>query len=245
MKVKQYTPLYVLKQISNNIWIVDGGVVAMNFKLFNIPFSTRMTIIRLNNGGLWVHSPINPNSSLLSEISKLGEVDHLVAPNVLHYSFIDEWHRLFPNAKVWLADGVKNRASKLGKDLSYGVSLVNPVWKEEIDFIVFEGSFYVKEAVFFHKKSGTLILTDLIENIETIKLSFLEKLLFAIGDNHYPSGKTPRDLRFSFIFSKRKARNSYQNIKLWNPQNVVISHGPCQIGNAIEFLNQAFYWLEK
>lgn len=245
MEVKRYTPLYVLKQISNNIWIVDGDVVDMNFKLFNIPFSTRMTIIRLDNGGLWIHSPIKPNLNLLSEIEQLGEVNHLIAPNVLHYSFIDEWHHLFPTAKVWLADGVEKRASKSGINLSYGESLVIPSWKDEIDFIVFEGSFYVKEVIFFHKHSSTLILTDLIENIETKKLSFWEKMLFAIGDNQYPSGKTPRDLRLSFIFCKKKARESYQNIKLWNPQNVIISHGPCQAGNAIELLNQAFYWLEK
>ena len=39
MKVKKYTPLYVLKKISENIWIADGEEVAMDFKLFKIPFS--------------------------------------------------------------------------------------------------------------------------------------------------------------------------------------------------------------
>ena len=64
----------------------------MDFKFFKVPFSTRMTVIRLQNGGLWVHSPTKPNDNLLFEIKQLGEVKHLIAPNVLHYSYINEWH---------------------------------------------------------------------------------------------------------------------------------------------------------
>ena len=38
----------------------------------------------------------------------------------------------------------------------------------------------MKEVVFFHTESSTLILTDLIENIEVENLSLFEKLLFKI-----------------------------------------------------------------
>ena len=88
-------------------------------------------------------------------------------------------------------------------------------------------------------------LTDLIENIETEKLSLFEKLLFKIGDNHHPNGKTPRDLRMTFLFGKKQALKSYHKIKKWEPKNIIISHGPCMIGQAKEMLNQAFFWLEK
>jgi len=208
MKVRKYSPLNSLKKIADNLWIVDGEEVLMDFKFFKVPFSTRMTVIRLQNGGLWVHSPTKPNDNLLLEIKRLGEVKHLIAPNVLHYSYIDEWHQLFP-------------------------------------FTTFEGSFYVKEVVFFHNESSTLILTDLIENIETENVSIFEKLLFKIGDNHYPNGKTPRDLRMTFLFSKKQALKSYRIVKKWEPKNIIISHGPCIVGQAKEMLNQAFSWLEK
>ena len=103
----------------------------------------------------------------------------------------------------------------------------------------------MKEVVFFHTESSTLILTDLIENIETENVSIFEKLLFKIGDNHYPNGKTPRDLRISFLFGKKQALRSYHKIKKWEPKNIIISHGPCIIGQAKEMLKQAFFWLEK
>ena len=44
----------------------------------------------------------------------------------------------------------------------------------------------MEEMVFFHKKSSTLILTDLIESIEVNKLPLLYKLVFKFGDNKYP-----------------------------------------------------------
>ena len=224
MEVKKYSPLNSLKKIADNLWIVDGEEVLMDFKFFKVPFSTRMTVIRLKNGGIWVHSPIKPSDNLLFEIKQLGEVKHLIAPNVLHYSYIDEWHQLFPEAKVWLASGVQKRARKSGMSLDYGQELSKANWNDE---------------------SSTLILTDLIENIETEKLSLFEKLLFKIGDNHHPNGKTPRDLRMSFLFGKKQALRSYHKIKKWEPKNIIISHGPCMIGQAKEMLNQAFFWLEK
>lgn len=245
MEVKKYSPLNSLKKIADNLWIVDGEEVMMDFKFFKVPFSTRMTVIRLKNGDIWVHSPIKPSDNLLSEIKRLGEVKHLIAPNVLHYSYINEWHQLFPEAKVWLARGVLKRARKIGMNLDYGQELSKAHWNEEILFATFEGSFYVKEVVFFHTESSTLILTDLIENIETEKVSFFEELLFKIGDNHYPNGKTPRDLRMSFLFGKKQALKSYRKIKKWEAKNIIISHGPCIIGQAKEMLNQAFFWLEK
>ena len=57
------------------------------------------------------------------EIKQLGEVRHLIAPNVLHYSYINEWHELFPEAEVRLASSVQKRARKLGMNLDYGHEL--------------------------------------------------------------------------------------------------------------------------
>ena len=48
-----YRPLHTLKPFGSNIWIADGGIVRMAFPLgLSIPFSTRMTVIRLADGGL-------------------------------------------------------------------------------------------------------------------------------------------------------------------------------------------------
>lgn len=102
----------------------------------------------------------------------------------------------------------------------------------------------MEEVVFFHKESSTLILTDLIENIEVNKIQFFYQLLFKIGDNQYPKVRTPRDLRSSFIF-KKKAIESYNIIENWKPEKIIFSHGRIILENGSDKLKEAFFWLNK
>ena len=41
-----YEPLYLLKKVDQNIWIVDGDLIQMDMKVFKLPFQTRMTVIK-------------------------------------------------------------------------------------------------------------------------------------------------------------------------------------------------------
>ena len=199
--LKLYSPINELKQIGKDIWIVDGNEIHMSFKLFKVPFTTRMTIVKIDNNKLWIHSPIAFNKELNDKIKELGDIGHIIAPNKYHYSYVLDWYKHYPDAKVWLAKGV---SSKLKTDEGENfVSLDNiskTSWSEEILFTPFKGSIAMEEMVFFHKKSSTLILTDLIESIEVNKLPLLYKLVFKFGDNKYPKFRTSRDLRSSFIF---------------------------------------------
>ena len=245
--VKVYEPLYTLKAIGEDIWIVDGDIVEMNFKLTQVPFSTRMTVVRLNNRDLWIHSPIHLTQELKSEIEDMGNVAHIVAPNKLHYVYMEEWSQTYPTAKVWATKGLEEIFEESKGIQTYTVldKTVTISWQSEIDYLLFEGSTLIEESVFFHQKSRTLILTDLIENIELgEECSCWHRLLFKIGDNTYPNGHTPRDLRMTFLFHKEIARKCYQRIKGWKPFNVLFAHGKCFIGDAEEKLPQAFFWLE-
>ncbi len=81
-----YTPINELKPIGEDIWIVDGKVISF----YGAPYTTRMTIIRLENGDLFCHSPIALTKDLKEQVEKLGKVKHLVSPNWIHYAYIPE-----------------------------------------------------------------------------------------------------------------------------------------------------------
>ena len=89
--VPLYQPLNTLKPVADDIWIADGDVTWMNMGILRAPFSTRMTVIRLQDGGLWCHSPIAPDAALFAAIDALGAVRHLVSPNYIHYAHIPAW----------------------------------------------------------------------------------------------------------------------------------------------------------
>ncbi|MEY8699586.1 DUF4336 domain-containing protein [Streptococcus ferus] len=244
--IKLYEPLYELKPIAENIWIVDGPALEMSFGVAKVPFSTRMTIVRLENGKLWCHSPIQPDQTLLDNLNQLGEVAYLIGPNKLHYAYLQAWKDMYPKAQVWLAPGIDQRARAQKISLPQGEKLTNQApsaWSAELDQHLFKGSHFMQEAVFFHKASNTLILTDMIENIETSQMKPRQRLLYKLGDNAYPNGKTPRDLRLTFIGNKKVARTSFEILKNWKPEKIILAHGQCFLGNGQEKLERAFEWV--
>ena len=78
--VETYDPTGTLKPVAEGVWIVDGPVIRFGYLGLRFPFPTRMTVVRLADGGLWVHSPTELSSSLESEIKSLGSVKALDCP---------------------------------------------------------------------------------------------------------------------------------------------------------------------
>jgi hypothetical protein len=93
-----YTPLNVLKQVAAGVWIVDGPEIHFNYLGLKFPCPTRMTLIRLPDGGLWVHSPTSLTDALAGQVRRAGPVRFLIAPNTLHYWWIPDWKARFPDA---------------------------------------------------------------------------------------------------------------------------------------------------
>lgn len=92
-KMDVYEPTQVLKPVSNDIWIVEGPII----RLKGIDFPTRMTIVRLSSGGLFVHSPVALTGTLTQQVDQLGSVEHLVSPNRIHYWWIGDWGEAYPH----------------------------------------------------------------------------------------------------------------------------------------------------
>ena len=202
-KLKLCSPINELKQIDEDIWIVDGNEIHMSFKLFKVPFTTRMTIVKLDNNKLWIHSPIAFNKELNDKIKELGDIEYIITPNKYHYSYVLDWYNHYQNAKVWLAKGVSTKLEIDKKENFVSLDNISKTsWSEEIYFTPFKGSIAMEEIVFFHKKGSTLILTDLIESIEVNKVPLLYKLVFKFGDNKYPEFRTSRHLQSSLLEKK-------------------------------------------
>jgi hypothetical protein len=81
-----------LRQFGPEIWMVDGPVVSF----YGFRYPTRMAVIRLSNGSLFVWSPVALPDSLRSSVDALGRVRRLVSPNALHHLFLWEWKTAYP-----------------------------------------------------------------------------------------------------------------------------------------------------
>ena len=77
-----YEPINSYKPLAPHIGIADGpiervGLLGMKMPL---PFTTRMTVVQLASGDLFLHSPIAFDAALAKRLRSLGRVRHLVPP---------------------------------------------------------------------------------------------------------------------------------------------------------------------
>ncbi|ABE60909.1 conserved hypothetical protein [Nitrobacter hamburgensis X14] len=237
-----YPPLNTLKRVADDVWIVDGPTIAFGQPLLKMPFSTRMTIIRIG-GDLLIHSPTPLTAELKTEVEGRGRPRWIVGPNRIHYWWIPDWHTAFPDTEVYLAPRIREQAAgridfdcqALDRDRGYS-------WDKDVATLPVEGS-YMTEVVFFHRKSRTLVLTDLIENFEPRKLgSLLTRVLTWLGGVQHPDGSMPRDMRLSYR-DKAGLRGAVETMIGWNPERIVLAHGRWYDRNGTDELRRAFRWL--
>jgi hypothetical protein len=237
-----YEPLQTLKPVAPDIWLADGPVI----RFYGLPFPTRMVVVRLADGGLFVPSPIAPGGALLDEVRALGPVRHLIAPNWIHYAWIADWQAAFPMARAWAAPGVVARAASRGVSLRFDHDLgpdAPPDWQGQIAQILVEGSPLHREVVFHHHASRTLIVTDLIENFEPAKVPLWFRPLIWLGGVADPDGKTPLDIRLSFRAGRAQARAAVHRMIALAPERVIMAHGRWYPQNGTAELRRAFRWL--
>lgn len=238
-----YQPQLTLQAIGNEIWIAEGPVVQWGYGIpVTFPFPTRMTVIRLGDGSLFVHSPVRAEDRLVGEVTALGPVAHLVAPNMIHHIFIGEWAERFPDARLWSAPGVRKRSNVMFTD-ELG-DLPPPEWSTDIDQRIARGSRVMEEVVFFHGRSRTLILADLIENFEPERLhGWFNHLMYRLIGVMAPHGHAPRDLRMTFAGHHDQLRPVVDWMIGCDPAQVVIAHGKWFRRNGTAEIRRAFSWV--
>lgn len=238
-----YAPLDVPKPVAPDVWIVDGPEIAFGWLGLKLPFPTRMTIVRLPDGRLWLHSPTQPSDALVERIVALGPIRFLIAPNGLHYWWLPDWKARFPEADVYCAPGLE-RSVKRALPPHQALGDAPPdAWADAIDHVLIAGSIF-SEVAFLHRPSRTLILTDLVENFEPRRArSRWLRLLLRVSGAADPDGKAPFDMQLSFLFGRKEVRAAVQRMMAWQPERVILAHGRWYEGNAAAELRRAFRWV--
>ncbi|WP_299860493.1 DUF4336 domain-containing protein [uncultured Hoeflea sp.] len=238
-----YPPLDTLKPVADDVWIVDGPVIGFGPGPFEFPFPTRMTVIRLSGGDLFIHSPTPLADGLHAEIEALGRVAHIIGPNRIHYWWTPEWRDAWPEATVWLAPRIREQAgARIDFEARELDGSTGYPWDDEIDTLPVAGDF-MTEVEFFHRASRTLVLTDFIESFEPIKLGRVMRLLTWLGGVRDPDGSMPRDLRLTYRKQKPQLKAAVQTMIGWDPERIILAHGRWYQRDGAAELQRAFRWL--
>jgi uncharacterized protein DUF4336 len=229
MSATPYDPIDVYKPLAPDIGTVDGP-----FEYFTVagirmpmPFTTRMTVVRLRNDDLFLHSPIKYDERVAAELRGMGTVRHLISPNQWHYAHIGEWQRAFPDAIAWASPGVRRRAKarRIEVDFTRELETEPPAeWRGEIDQTLVPGGIF-REFVFFHKTSRTLILTDTVMNLELDKVDEPWRTSAKLTGMYHPHGQIFFGMRLPLLLQPRKTKAAFEKIRSWKPTRILLAHG--------------------
>lgn len=222
-----------------NVWIIDGPTV----RDFGMLFPTRMTVVSLADGSLWIESPVSVPFEMLKQIAEWGPVRYLVAATPRHVWRLAAWHTLFPDAQLWVPRPTLFTLQKGHLPLTGTLTDTEPRdWSLDFDQLAFRGNPLIEEVLFFHKVSRTVILGDLIQMHPRVKGKPFRNVLFQLEGVASPPGGVGLDFRL-FFTNRKLARRSLDTLLSWDFDKLIIAHGACIEKDAKSFVEQAFQWL--
>jgi hypothetical protein len=221
----------MLQTIAPNIWHTQH-----NFVVNGLSVSSRMTVVRLQDGRLWLHSPVPITAELKAELIALGEVAYVVAPSKMHHLFAADCMTAFPQAMLFGAPGLQAKRPDL-QGMRELQAVAEAAWQADFEQLFFAGMPLVNETIWFHKSSQTLIVTDLLQCYQG-ELSFGLKLYARLTGtlNHMA---VPRTVRW-LVKDKTAALASAKKILDWPFERVLVAHNVILETDAHAVVEKAF-----
>ena len=222
------------RPIGENIWIVERPQ-----RFYGLEVGTRMTVIRLADGSLLLHSPVRLDAELRRELDAISPVRFAVAPNRVHHLYAGKVADAYPEARLWIAPGLERKRP----DLKYVAILGDdaPIeWRGQVDQTFFSGRPYENEVVFCHRVSRTLIMCDLAFNFgprAAAPTRVLMRLIRSYG-SFGPSKLDPWLIR-----DRAAARQSLERILSWDFDRIIVAHGDVLESGGRDALRRGYSWL--
>ena len=220
------------------MWVIDHRLAIAGLEL-----GARTSILRLSDGGLLLISPGRMDDAMRAQVTSLGPVRALAAPNRFHHLYLGQAARAWPEAEVYMPQGLEAKLRAAGRVLPpHAVlgdappdALAGAVLTHRV-----QGIPRMEEVAFFHPSSRTLVLTDLcfnFQNVQGLWSKVALKLYGALGKFG------PTRLERLLMKDKKAVRRSIDHLLSWDFDRVVVSHGDVLESGGHAALREAFAWL--
>ncbi len=235
-----------LVQVASNIWTIeaDGFVYFRPPLQPRYPYPHRAVVIRLDDGSLFVHSPISLTPEIRKDLDTLGTVRYLVSPNFLHHLHLGNWQDAYPDAMLYASPRLASRRKDLRFQKTLATNIPEPEWAGQVDQHIFGSNGMFPEIVFLHRESRTVIFTDLIMDFDPEILSRVARTTTRWNQMYR---RTPLGIQLLHTFGRASLRRLFGEIRAWKPKHLIVAHSPwlCVDGEeeVADLLDSAFNWL--
>lgn len=135
----------------------DVALLQYPFRVFGIDFARNVTLLRLRDGQVVIHStaPFTPED--VAAVRKFGDPSWMIDVTLLHDTFAQQGRAALPNVRYLAPAGFSEISGVVTESL-----FPAPIdWVDQIDVLPIEGTRKHEHAV-FHRHSRTLVVADLI-----------------------------------------------------------------------------------
>jgi hypothetical protein len=225
----------MFRPLTDGVWVRET-----DFRMGPLVLGGRCTVVRLPEGGLWVHSPVRLVEGLREAVAALGPVRFLVAPNLMHHLYVGDWAAAFPEARVLAPAGLRRKRPELRIDAELGEA-PEPGYSAVFEQTQLRGMPVLDEFAFLHRPSRTLVLTDGAFNIHDSP-SWVTRTYLKLSGAYGRLSVTWFEK--TLVKDKAALRASVDRVLAWDFERVVVCHGEVQEQGGREALRSAFAWLQ-
>lgn len=226
----------MLRELAEDLWVVERPL-----RFGGVELGTRMSVVRLHDGSLFLHSPVALDDALRAALLRIGTPRYAVAPNRFHHLFAGDYRKAFEGVRLYAAPGLPGKR----RDLAFDAVLDDtapPQWHGQIDQEFFKGFPMMNEVVFCHRASRTLLTCDLAFHIGR-EAPLATRVAFRLLGSYGRFG--PTLVERLLIRDRAAARGSLERILAWDFARVVVTHGSVLESGGREALRDAYAWLRK
>ena len=223
-----------LVQHAEDVW-----TVSVPHRYLGLHLGTRMTVLRLPDGTLWLHSVVAVDDILGDEIQALGPVRHLVLPDLYHHVYATDAIQRWPAAGVYAPAAMRQKLPGLRIDAELSET-PDPAWCGALVPVHIDGSL-LDETVYVHPASRTLVCADLVENFDSSPHLPTRLYLKAAGlEGHVAFS---RFLRPAYR-DRPAARASLERLLALDFDRIILAHGRVLEHGGPAAVREAFVWLK-
>lgn len=222
----------MLDRFTDDVW-----TTARAQRFWGLETGTRMTVVRLADGGLFVHCPVALDAATRRDVDALGPVRAVVASSLFHHLYVGDWQAAYPTASFHACPGLMAKRPDLRWDGELG-DTPHPTWAPDVDQAAFTSRFE-HEVVFFHRASRTLICADALLNLSTHP-SLVTRVVAALMGNSAPGRGWPERIA---VRDHALGRRQVDRILEWNIDGIVLAHGDMVAHGGRAVVRDAYAWL--
>jgi hypothetical protein len=201
-----------MELIAENLWIKKYPLSLMGGHQDRV-----VTVIRLATGDLIIHSTGPFTRADVTEIEGLGQPGWIIDTMLRHDTFAKQGRASFPNIPYLAPEGF----AKIAHIDCRPLLPAPPAWASEIKVLLIDGMPQVKEHVFLHVPSRTLIVADLVFNFHPSSgwTSFFRRTLMGVSSSPDSARLYPFQI---------KDRNTYdrsiRELLAWDFDRIIVGH---------------------